>query len=771
MSATMEALPSKAQGVRSSSLRKPLSLRMRDARMLVEPDGSVRSFDSLSERRAIFGFERVQLYKVQAGVVVQAQRSEWSIRVTPRAVFFTSKVFDVVEVGQSLEFFQGTSSGYVRRLKLRNSGTAGVKMRAVEVLDPTAAHFGESDGRWGALGVNAFNRDSHIAMDEVSDPPSARVVGAVPSPSKFYMTTDKAKAIELLASGELPDPTAGMSGQVLVLSVHDLDLAPGETREISFSSLYSPQRLEDGLSDFSRFQRGDKPTKSKGPTIACSSSSLTEAASWALPLVESVQFGGDALDRFESLRALAFIDPSSARTMVDSVGKAARKDGSIPHAMDPSRPGVLETALLLRGISAFLVMSQEKKMTRAHYPTVKKLAGYLLMVSKDYSVQPDSALPQGWRRHLGRGFPTGQIPEVSLAVAGALAAAAQVAKQVSKASDTGALKERAEMVAEHVRKRLLDERGYLCLCLDSSGKLRTDETADMAVAAYRHPFYPAAEQAAAHRLMEKDFETPYGPRCVPTSNQVYFNESYGRGQLGAVWTRAALAHAILCYRVGLSGIGSLALQKIARLVVEDSVKFGNAPGEFPLWVDFSESRAHSDDGDVVSAARLVEALFECETGMTFSSEKVSLSPPASSSLTWVLLGDIWLGEPATMFAGRAGGKVHTFLAAGRAEARQGMKFSKSEILETGVKGVYALSMYGPGQVICLASNSPNQTRVTLNFAPRGAELSKRLATPLEAFDPTKGTWSKVGSVRVLSTMSFEATLGPNEWKAFRVSTT
>jgi len=52
--------------LRSSSIRKPFALRMREYRLLIDPDGSLRSFDSLMEKRAVFGFERFTLYKVQA---------------------------------------------------------------------------------------------------------------------------------------------------------------------------------------------------------------------------------------------------------------------------------------------------------------------------------------------------------------------------------------------------------------------------------------------------------------------------------------------------------------------------------------------------------------------------------------------------------------------------------------------------------------------------------------------------------------------------------
>ena len=147
---------------------------------------------------------------------------------------------------------------------------------------------------------------------------------------------------------------------------------------------------------------------------------------------------------------------------------------------------------------------------------------------------------------------------------------------------------------------------------------------DSAVSAYRHQFMGSAEQAAVHRLIEKDFDTPYGPRCVPATNQVYFNSSYGRGQLGGVWTRATLAHALVCYRAGLPGMGSLALGKVGRLVGDDAIRVGGTPGEFPLWVDADGRAVHGEESDPVAAARFLEVLLEGELGLASGADCISL---------------------------------------------------------------------------------------------------------------------------------------------------
>jgi hypothetical protein len=737
--------------------------------MRIEPDGSIRSFYSLPEGRALFGFEQLTFTKVQAGIVVHALRPDWGVRPSPRSVQFSGKIFESIEVSQSLEFHRGKSQGYIRRLGLKNSLQAPIRLRVLELLDPTAAHFSGPSDTWGSLGVNAFNRESHVAMDEVSDPPSARVVGATPPPSKFFMTTNAPRAIELVSAGELPDSTAGMSGQVLVVSSHEVELAPGESKEIVFASIYNAGKLEDALTEFGRLESGEKQPGQARPFLACSEREVTESATWAFPALEGGAYTRDPLDRYEALRALSLADPAGAIRIITGAKAALRRDGSLPHSLQPSAPGVLETSLLLRGAAEHLLLAQDKKLARSHYPLVKKLASYLISSSKDYAVLTDPSLPQGWRRHLGSGYPTGEIPEVSLAVAGALTAASYLARMLSKSDDASKFRERSEMISDRLRKKLVDERGYIALCRDSSGRIRTDDTIDMAIAAYRHPFMASAEQAAAHRLLEKDFETPYGPRCVPTTNQVYFNGAYGQGQLGGVWTRAALAHAVVCYRTGLSGLGSLALGRVARLVTDEATRLGGSPGDFPLWVDADSRVAHGDETDPVAAGRFLETLIEGELGLSVGADGASIAPAASSSLGWVLAFDIWAGEPFSAFLGRGGGKAHLFVAGGKI-AKSGTKFAKAERLDLQLRGVWGVTFYSPGQIICLGNSTSSTARITVTFPPRAGDLTKHLSTPLEEYDPTRGSWNRTASLRVSPTMTFEASLEPNGWKAFRIST-
>ena len=769
MAAATEALSAFAQGFHSSALKRPVTLGRGDSRLLLDGDGAIRCLDSLSEGRVIFGRSQLYFFKVQAGIVVAAQRPDWSVRFSPVACHFYGRVFDGLDIVQDFEFPSPLSAGCVRRVRLRNAGASSIRLRIFGMFDPTAAHFRELSKPWGSLGVNAFNRESHVAMDEISSPHQARVIGSSPAPDRFFMTTDKGRAVELLQGGETPESTAGMSGQVLVLSLHELELSPSESKEFMFASFYSPNKLEEVLSDFGRIQAGEHSSPRMGASLVCSSPIVGGVFGWACSSMEGAQFEKDPLDRLELLRGLEYVDPVAVEALIGRTRGLVAKDGCLGYPEDRLKPDVLETSLFLSGASRHLSMASDRKIARRFYPFLRKMAKALASRTRWGSMPLDPSIPQGWRRFIRSGYPSGEVAEVSLAAAAALSDFALVSRLLGKGDEAAEFKERSELVVDWVSKRLRDDRGFLSMSVDSSGKMCSDETVDMAVACYRNPCLRSAATSGVHRLLERDFETEYGPRTVPTSNRMYFHSAYGQGQLGGYWTRAALAFVCLSYAVGLPGIGSLSLEKVSRLILGDALRFGGVPGEFPYWVDVEGREAHGDRSDPVAGSRFVQAIVEGDLGFTSSANVPVFNPPALSTIKWLLARDLWAGEKVSLFVGRAGGKVHLFASCQRVELSQGQRFSRCEQVEVSNRGAHAISFNGPGQVLCLGNSNAAPVRARIEVAPKASGLVKRLTTALEEFEPTRGTWNEIGSVRVSPAISFDASVGPGEWKAYRLS--
>jgi hypothetical protein len=343
------------------------------------------------------------------------------------------------------------------------------------------------------------------------------------------------------------------------------------------------------------------------------------------------------------------------------------------------------------------------------------------------------------------------------------------AEFLGKGDDAARFREKSELLTDGVRKRLVDSRGFLGLSADAAGRLRSEDTADMAVACYRNPALGSVASSAVRRLLERDFETDYGPRTVPTSNRMYFSGAYGEGQLGGCWTRAALAFACLSYAAGLPGIGSLSLEKASKLVYEDSIGLGGVPGEFPYWVDIEGREAHGDGSDPVAGARFVQAVVEGELGFSSAPAVPAFDPPATSAIKWVIARNLWTGEPVSLFVGRSAGRSFAFACCQRVELEGGRRFAKSEQVGVSPRSAHAISFHGPGQVVCVGSSSSAPMNAKVTVPGRSPGLVKRLSTPLEEFEPARGAWNRVGSLRVSPTMTFDAPLGPGGWKVYRIS--
>jgi hypothetical protein len=743
-------------------------LRRKSLRLALRPDGAVAWLESLAEKRLLFGREQLELYKVQAGVKVRCQKPEWKLEVSPYSATFSGRPFDSIEWVQKVQFSELGSQGYTRRVRLANTGSASMHLLLVSFCDPTAAHIRSESTPWGALSLNGFNRTNHVAMDEVADPTSGRVIGAFPAPRCVFMTRSLARAEDVAQAAELPESTAGMSGQLLTLMLHDVELPPQASAEIKFVSLYSASGLEEALLDFRKSMESEEP-KLHSTLAACSSADLSLALGWVKPTLEGIEYEEESLERVECLPALTFADHEGAQRIVASTALGAGRDGFLPRSETFGRPDALASSVFLANASTAALLCSDKKQKKAIYKALRRLAISLSDPKIGLGAASKREYPEGWRRRLGKGFPTGQIPELALAAAAGLESMAGLAAHLSKPEDSARFRESAGLTLEAIRP-LMDESGSLPLCVDKSGAVHREATIDQAVALYRNTFDKRAASAAVHRLQDRDFDTSYGPRTVPTTNQVYFNGSYGEGQLGGCWPRASLAAAIVSYRSGYPGLGSLLLQKTGGLVADGVVRLGRVPGNFPTWIDVDAETAHGEGSDPVAASRLLEALVSGELGLSVDSEGPRLSPAVQSTLRWLVMEELWLGEPVSVFVGRNESRAFTFARGSKIRVEGGTRFGGFDPAASSEPGIIACTFFEPGQVVCVGSNAARSTRAVVRFRPRAAALMHHLSVGVDELEPSSGAWSRVQTARVAQTMALEVSLQPGGWKALRLST-
>lgn len=763
-------------------LRRGVHLFTRDVRARVEPDGSSSWLYSGAARRAIFGREATEVFRIQSGVRIAARPQEVSVRASPTGVQYIPRSQERVQVSQSVSIFAGECPGWVRTTRVQNKGDLA-KVRVLTLHDPTAMNYRRERDPPGEVGVNAFNRHDQVVMDDVGDSAGVRVVGFSPPPSVIYMTKDRGRATELLTLGELPENSLGLSGPVMLLTQHDLDLPPARTAEIVSVSVYHPSSLESALS-----ASASLPVEppSQGVEFSSSSCPVNFAFEWAMAALYAVEGEASLAERLWCGTALALVRPGFFEEMAGSVKEALRKDGTVPYwgsggAERDVRPGPVETSLHLMGLSALLLKARDKKLLRKWYPHLRRVADGLAALVNDGLVRSPPGSPDGWRRRLGTGFPSGHTSEVNLMVTRALRDAAAVAVLASKGGDSARFRELSERVLGAMNGRLRDsESGSLALNVDLRGVVHKEATIDQVVGlSYFSPDQNVAS-SLVHRMLEKDFETGYGPRTVPVSNNLYFSPGYGEGQLGGYWTRAALAHAELAYASGHPSIGSAQLEKVARLVQVDAERLGGVPGELPYWVDTEKRHVMGGGTDPVAASRFVESVVFGEVGLSLDSRGPRFRLPEASQLRWLLLDGLDLGRKGALFVGRSSARTYvatTFdkgwfedrVSVGSLRAATTL-YSLPDSERVRGQGVEGAAFWDDASsYACLGNPTGSPFSGTVMVPARSKAFSSSLFAQVEELQQETGLWATMERVKLLSRVELKVDLRPGSWKVIRIS--
>jgi len=765
----------------SSQLKRSVFLSWRDLKAKVEADGSTSWVNSLDARKLLFGRESSEVFKIQSGVRIAVKPQELLLRASPTSASFAPRWQDKVQVFQQVRLAVGECGGSIRTVRLTNRGDAAVRLRVLTLHDPTALNFRRDRDPPGEIGVNAFNRHDQVVMDEVGDTAGVRVIGFNPRPSAIYMTKDKGRASELMALGELPESSLGMSGSIMVLTQQDFDLPPGGVVEVRSVSVYHPSSLESALnaSDPSgKFEEADH--RVSGPDFASSSASLNFAFEWAKASLFAIEGEPSLAERLWSGVALALLRPDYFQRLADSAKASARKDGTLRYSESGAsdrteRAGPLETCLYLVAACAFLsARSGDRKLIKKWYPHLKKLGDGLAGMASKGLVAASVESPDGWRRRLGAGFPTGASSEVNLLALRALREASTLASLAGNAQDSARFQEAGARLVSSLNEKLRDpESGVLALNVDSRGVVHKETTIDQAVGLSFFSPDQSLASSVVHRLLEKDFETGYGPRTIPVSNSLYFNASYGEGQLGGYWTRSALSHAILAFASGYPGIGSSQLEKVARLVHLDADRLGGVPGEFPYWMDTDRRHVMGPGTDPVAAAKFVEALVFGEGGLSLGPPGPEFKVPDASQLRWLFFHAIDLGKKCSIFIARSGAR--TFVVSTlAARAAKGLSITNAPLQECervgGQPGLEGLVFWDNStSLICLGNTTPVGYSGALSVPLKSKAFTTSLFAQVEELQPETGLWVPTGRVKPLSRLETRVDLKPGSWKILRLS--
>jgi hypothetical protein len=780
----------------NSQLKRAFFLSRGPLRMKVEPDSSLSYLRSSDADRLLFGRGAVEIFKVQAGLLVPLRLKEMRVRLlSPTSAEFSCRPQDQPQFSYTTSLTRAPLRGYTRRVGVTNRSSAPLHIRALTLSDPSSLNFRKERDPPGEIGMNAFNRGDHVVMDDVGDTTGARVVGFSPRPSAIYMTTDRQRVLDLFAAGELPEMVSGISGAVMILAQQEADVPSGGSAEFLMAALYESSSLETALAGLSSLLASgmNRDGKEGGngevagarheaagylahSVFGCSNPAVSFAFAWAKAALHCIEGEEDLFERLCAGVGLGLVRPDRFELDFEATRSGQRKDGFISRYGSAER-GPLETALFIMNSCFFLALRGDKKLTRKWYSSLRRAGAGLMADAEDGLVHASASGPDGWRRRLGSGFPTGVTSEVNLAVARALNELATLAYAAGKGSDSATFREANVKMVSSINERLRDAKtGNLALNIYPKGRVHAELTVDQAVGLYYYPFDHNLASSTVQRMLERDFESGLGPRCVPTSNSLYFHPTYGEGQLGSCWTRASLAHAVLAYRAGYPNIGGLQLEKVARIVYSDWEKFGGVPGEFPYWFSEPERRLMDGSGsDPVAAARFVESVVFGELGVALTPQGARLKPPSSSQLRWASMHEMILGEKGSVFVGRSSGKI-ALIASNhpRAESDGLMRFLGCRRLAAPAP-IEALIFWDRStMLVCVGSSdagAPGSAAHswTLTVPVGGEPFASSLFVEIGEFNQEAGLWNRPERKRLAGALQIRVELKPGAWRAFRLA--
>jgi hypothetical protein len=754
----------------NSLLRRSVFLSSGNDRLKVDPDGSTVFLHSARFGKVLFGRGMVEPFKIQAGVIVPQRQREMRMRLSPGSVGLGSLSSEPLQASHSIRLCGDQATGYVRSVGYTNRSELVLRMRVLTLNDPTSMNFRLERDHPAEIGVNAFNRGDHVVMDDVGDTTGVRVVGFSPRPTALYLTRNRQKALELLSAGELPESTAGMSGAILVLSQHDVELRPGSSFEVQITSLYHGSSLEAVLSELETraYTVSDPPGPGQGSVFRCSSPSVNFSYVWARAALDSLEREAYPLDRISAGFGLGVLRPDLYEKEFEASKRSQRRDGLLPHSAS-ARDGPMETSLFIIHACGYLGLRGDRKLAKRWYPALKKAGKAIQSLASGGLISTKPGSPDGWRRRLGSGYPTGFVTEVNLVAARALRDLSLLARFVNRPSESSGFLDASDEIRGSVDEKLRDiETGSLALNLDGSGRLHMEPTIDQAVALSY--FAPDASLASStvHRLLENDFETGYGPRCVSRTNALYYSPSYGEGQLGGFWTRGSLAHAVLSYASGHPAIGGAQLEKVATLVHSESEKMGGVPGEFPYWFDPERRQIDPAGSDPVAASRFVEALLLGEAGLSVTPGAVKFRVPERSRFTWALLHGFQFGG-GSIFVGRSPARSFIVSSFERAAPADSLRLKQSEMLDVAPPLECVLFWDQTSLIICAGNASGSTCTRSLQIPVRGKPFATALFVDVDEFSAERWDWERRDRRKLLDRVDLQAEFGPHSWRVFRVS--
>ena len=525
-----------------------------------------------------------------------------------------------------------------------------------------------------------------------------RVFGCSVPVHSYETTHDISQAYASGWARGLSGDTSAGSAMLGALQV-DLDLAPRETKSLSFMVAFSPAGEEDagetylGNRDFAAALRATmdylRPNLSVA-MVATPDPVINEGVFWAkvnmLRVVGHYPQGRAFTNNpGESSNVVArdvvwytygcdYFLPDLSREMLTKLADLQYESGKIVeyyNAIDGSREDYGlnindDTPLFILGVSHHFQATGDRGFLGKLYPAAERAARYLLSQRDERGLVSCSA--EGvevwgicsWRNVIPEYRITGAVTEINSECYGALRAVAAMAGAVGKEREAAEFAREAKALRAAINEHLLNrETGLYLLNIDKRGHSRTDVTADEIFPVV----FGVADDATSYRIISRlnapDFMTSAGLRTVSRLSPEY--EPVKKvGLLGGVWPGVTFWYGFAAARYHPEFMAA-ALHDSYSHYQRDPLANNTVPGQFSEWFHGESLVNHGMRLSPWEPPRLLWAAIEGMCGISGDGEGCSCHPLMPPGWQWIALRRLpHCGRMVSFFAGREEGHIHIY---------------------------------------------------------------------------------------------------------------
>jgi glycogen debranching enzyme len=462
-----------------------------------------------------------------------------------------------------------------------------------------------------------------LVASNAGHPGWARVFGATVPAHAYETTTDASQVYDISHMRPLKNDTSVAGGHVLGALQVNVDLDPGEHRQLTFVVTFSSDGEEAALREFvdaldvrhaldetiAFYREAERPAEVLTPDPI-----INQGAIWAKinmlrvmadyptgpaftndPSRSSAVVGRDA---FWFVYGCDHLREAFSCHLLRNFAKRQEERGEIVEfynavtgeSEDDGMNINDNTPLFILAANHHWRSSGHRECLEEFYPAIVKAARYIVSQQDHRGLVWCTATAEnvhgiiGWRNIIPNCRISGAVTEVNAECAAALRAASHLAENLGRADEAQEFRNAAGKLIEAVNTHLLNpENGMYHLNIDVDGAIRTDVTADEV---FPVVFRVAPEDVAfriVSRLNVPDFWTEAGLRTV-SAEAADYDPSGQSGLLGGVWPGMTWWYAFAAARYHPD-----TMVKALRASFEHYMRapkiHNTVPGQFSEWFD------------------------------------------------------------------------------------------------------------------------------------------------------------------------------------------